>query len=198
MLFRSPANAVMFFGVLGFLLSAPSWADKSSSRPAAKAPPAGAALLAAGYCLVLMRAAALPAAAAWLAVKPALPVERVVGLARAISLDADPDLIARLSVASYKAAGEDPQADFALLRLSLRYALAAAEHRPFTSDVLYLAGATLRRLGRPDDSGELFARAASVRFARFEPYRPNAAQRREKNLETLRELKLVAPKEAAR
>jgi O-antigen ligase len=192
--FQIPANAVMFFGVLGFLLSAASWADKASARVAGQAPPAGAALLAAGYCLVLMRAAILPAAAARLAGKAGEPVERVVSLAQAVSQDEDPGYLALLSVAAYRAAGEGAQTDYALLRLSLRYALAAAESRPFSSDALYLAGETLRRLERPDDSREFFARAQAVRFARFGPTRETFRQRREKTLKELRAL-FLAPAE---
>ncbi len=196
--FQMPANAVMFFAVLGFLLSAPSWADKASGRVPEQAPSAGASLLAAAYCLVLMRSAVLPAAAAWQAERPGAAVERVVSMARAVALDADPGFVALLSVASYKAAGEAAETDYALMRLSLRYALASAEHRPFSSDSLYLAGETLRRLDRPADSMGFFAQAQAVRFARFEPRRATAVQRRKKNLEALRALNLVAPKAETR
>ena len=193
--FQIPANAVMFFGVLGFLLSAPSWADKASTRVAGQSPPTGAALLAAGYCLVLMRTAILPAAAAWQADSPsANRLERVVALARAVSLNEHPGYLTLLSVASYKAAGEGAQTDYALLRLSLRYALAAVEQRPFSSDDLYLAGETLRRLERPADSQDFFARAQAVRFARFGPTRETFRQRREKTLKELREIFLVPGK----
>ena len=187
--FQIPANAVMFFGVLGFLLSAPSWADKASTRVAGQSPPTGAALLAVGYCLVLMRTAILPAAAAWQADSPsANRLERVVALARAVSLNDDPGYLTLLSVASYKAAGEGAQTDYALLRLSLRYALAASERRPFSSDELYLAGETLRRLERPADSQDFISRAQAVRFARFERRRQSAVRRRQKALEELRAL----------
>lgn len=193
--FQLPANAIMFFGVLGFLLSAPSWADKASTRAAERAPSMGAALLAAGYCLVLMRAAILPAAAAWQAGKSGEPVERVVTLAQAVSIDAVPGYLTLLSVASYKAADEDAQIDYAFLRLSLRYALAAVELRPFSSDELYLAGETLRRLDRPADSRDFFARAEAVRFARFGPRRESSRERREKTLKELREIFRVPDKQ---
>lgn len=174
--FQIPANAVMFFAALGFLLSAPSWAHKSGPRLAEHPPGNGAAVLAAAYALALMRAAVLPAAAAWTADRPGEPLERVVSLARAISLDAAPGLAAQLSAAAYKASGADDAApdaapDYALLRLSLRYALVEAGRRPFSADPLYLAAQALGRLGRPADSGEYFARSAAVRFSRIEPRR---------------------------
>jgi len=187
--FQMPANAVMFFVIVGFLLSAPSWADKSGGRPAEKPPTGGAALLAAAYCFVLMRAAALPAAAEWLADRPGKPLERVVDLARAASLDGNPRFAALLSVASYKAAGTEP--DYALMRLSLRYALAAVERRPFSADILYLAGETLRRLGRPADGGTYFDRSATVAFSPIAPRRAPRPDSRRKKLEALKELDFV-------
>lgn len=188
--FQIPGNAVLFFAVLGFVLSAPSWADKAGPGPAPARPSRGAAALAVGYAAVLMRAAFLPAAAAWRASIPGEPVERVVALAGASALDADPAYGAALSDASYRASAGDPQRAFPLLRISLRYALAAAEARPYTSDTLFLAGAALWRLGRPEDAGAYFSRSAAVRFARFEARRASAAERREKSLATLKELKL--------
>lgn len=196
--FQIPGNAVMFFAVLGLLLSAPSWADKSGLRPATKPPSSGAALLAAAYAVVLVRAAFLPAVAAWMAASPGEPVERVVALARAAALDPDPSFGAALSDTAYKAAARGSGPDFAFLRISLRYALAAAESRPFSADELFLAGAALWRLERPSDAEIYFARASAVRFARYEPIRESSAQRRERNLETLRALKLVEPKREAR
>lgn len=196
--FQIPANAIMFFTVLGFLLSAPSWADKSGARPAEHPPAAGAALLAAAYCLVLMRAALLPAAAAWKAAKPGEPLERVVALAEALSLDAHPDFAALLAVAAIKAADEARPPDYALMRLSLRYALAVADARPFNSDALYLAGETLRRLERPDDGLELFSRSHAVGFSRIEPRREDEAKGRRTKLDILRELDLVPPERVKR
>jgi len=191
--FQIPANAIMFFSVLGFLLSAPSWADKSGGRPAEKPPTRGAALLAAAYCLVLMRAAILPAAAAWKADQPGEPVQRVVAAAEAVSLDANPGFAAFLSVSAFKAAVQSAPPDYALMRLSLRYALAAAESRPHSADLLYLAGETLRRLDRSDDAEDYFTRSRIVRFSRMEPRRTSSAERRQNQLETLRELKLAPP-----
>lgn len=169
--FQIPANALLFFAVLGFLLSAPSWADKSGARPPEREPSPGAALLAAAYCLALMRVAVLPAAAAVRAAEPGKPLERVVSLAGALALDADPALAARLSAASLKAAGEGAATDYALMRLSLRYALAFSERRPFSADALYLTGELLRRLERPDDSRDYLARSQAVRFSRIAPLR---------------------------
>jgi O-antigen ligase len=175
--FQIPANAIMFFTVLGFLLSAPAWADKAAPRAADVRPSLGAGVLAAAYCLVLMRAAVAPAAAARLAGASGSSVERVVSLARAVSLDPDPAHAAMLSVAAYKAADAGAPPDYAMLRLSLRTALAAAESRPFSADVLYLAGETLRRLERPSDSREYFARSEAVRFSRIEPRRMKKGKR---------------------
>lgn len=191
--FQIPANAIMFFAVLGFLLSAPSWADKSGGRPAEKPPTGGGALLAAAYCLVLMRAAILPAAAAWKADQPGEPVQRVVAAAEAVSLDANPGFAAFLSVSAFKAAVRSAPPDYALMRLSLRYALAAAESRPYSADLLYLVGETLRRLDRSDDSEDYFTRSQIVRFSRIEPRRTSSVERRQNRLETLRELKLAPP-----
>lgn len=176
--FQIPANALLFFAVLGFLLSAPSWADKSGARPPERTPSPGAALLAAAYCLVLMRSAVLPAVAAAHAAAPGKPLERVVSLARAVSLDADPALASRLSVAAFKASAGTVPSDYALLRLSLRYALAVSERRPFSADALFLTGELLRRLGRPEDSRDYFARSQAVRFSRIAPLRPVRKRKR--------------------
>ncbi|MEK7389809.1 MAG: O-antigen ligase family protein [Elusimicrobiota bacterium] len=199
--FQIPANAIVLFGLLGLLLSAPSWADKTVVPVPSRAPSLGAALLAAGYCLALMRSAVVPAVAAWRASRPGEPLERIVSLARGAALDENPVLWARLSAASYMASGDGEKTDFVLLRLSLRYAMAALERRPFNSDVLYLSGRTLERLRRFEDAENLLARASMVRFAPFEPRRQTAAQRWviekrrvEKNLGTLRELNLLPGK----
>jgi len=188
--FQIPANAVLLFSLLGFLLSAPSWSDKGGPPRAAEAPHPGAALLAAAYALVLVRAAFLPAAAARRAATPGEPVERVVALAQAAALDPSPDYGAALARAAAKAAGDDEGSGYALRRISLRYALAAAESRPFSADALYLAGGALWRLHRPDDGQVFLSRSSAVRFARSEPRRVKASERREKNLRTLKELKL--------
>ncbi|MBI5246015.1 MAG: O-antigen ligase family protein [Elusimicrobia bacterium] len=191
--FQIPANAVFFFGVLGFLLSAPSWADKSVVRAPELRPSAGAALLAAAYCIVMLRVAVLPALAARRAATPGEPLERVVAIAGALSLDDRPDIAVLMSVAAYKAAGDGPAADYAMLRLSLRYALAAVERRPFNTEILYLAGAILRRLGRSADGADFATRAVAVRFARLEPRRENASEQRRKALEELRSFYRSSP-----
>ncbi|PIR16220.1 MAG: hypothetical protein COV48_10095, partial [Elusimicrobia bacterium CG11_big_fil_rev_8_21_14_0_20_64_6] len=192
--FQIPGNAVMFFALLGFLLSAPSWADKSASYEDEKRPSAGTALLAAAYCVVLMRAAVVPAAASWQAARPGDAVERVVSLAQAVSLDANPVFAKRLSDAAYSAAGEGARPDYSFLRISLRYALAAAERRPFSTDSLYLAGAVLHRLKRAEDGRDYLRRSNAVRFSRFEPRRETVARRREKKIDVLRELNLAPAK----
>lgn len=188
--FQIPANAVLFFVAAGLALSAPSWADKPAPGPAPEPATPGAALLAAAYALVLVRAAYMPAAAAWRAAAPGEPVRRVVAVAEAAALDADPAYDAALSDFAFKASEAGEGGRYPLLRLSLRSALAAAESRPFSSDPLFLAGAALWRLERRDDAAVYFGRAAAVRFARFEGRRATAAERREQDLRTLKELKL--------
>lgn len=174
--FQIPGNAIMFFTVLGFLLSAPSWADKSGSRPEERPPSYGAVLLAVAYCLLLIRTAVMPAVAAWRADERGEPLDRVVALAEAISLDETPKYAARLAAVSFMAAGDGVARDYALIRLSLRYALAAAERRPFSAEVLYLTGTILQRLERPKDSGDYFSRAGKVAFSPFVPKRSPSAR----------------------
>ena len=60
-------------------------------------------------------------------------------MAEAVSLDPNPGLAALLSVAAFRGRGEAQPPDYALMRLSLRYALAAAEARPFSADVLSIS-----------------------------------------------------------
>ncbi|MCM2304956.1 MAG: hypothetical protein NDJ72_09655, partial [Elusimicrobia bacterium] len=90
---------------------------------------------------------------------------------RAAALDPSPAHAAMLSAAAYRAAGDGAAPDYALLRLALRSALAAAERRPFTAGVLHLNGDILRRLERPGDSREYFARAGTVGFSPIAPKR---------------------------
>lgn len=195
--FQIPGNAALFFATIGFLLSAPSWASKSAVRLPEDAPSSGAALLAAAYCVVLLRTAAVPAVAARRANLGGDPMTRIVQAAEALSLDADPAFGSILAEASYRAAGEDPAADYSLLRISLRHALAAAVSRPFSSDSLFLAGKTLWRLGRPEDARVYLDRAGTVRFAAFEARRITREERRERDLAILRELHLAPEKAAA-
>ena len=80
------------------------------------------------------------------------------------------------------------------MRLSLRYALASAERRPFSAESLYLEGEALRRLGRPGDSRDIFTQAGIVRFSPFTPDPRAAAQMRIKNLIELRDRFFAAGK----
>lgn len=163
--FQIPGNAVVFLGVVGFLLSAPAWADKA--RPAAPpVPPSGDSALTAAACfLVLALSAARPAAAAWRASRAGGPAERAGAYASALSSDDDPRFLSGLAGAlqSLGAGGGSP--DAALLRASLGYALAAAERRPFDAGVLWTAGNGLMRLGRLDDAHAFFERSNAVRFS---------------------------------
>lgn len=187
--FQIPANAVWFFAVLGFALSAPSWADKAKPALVETPTSAGAALLAAAYCAVLARAAILPAVAAHEASRAGEPVARVVSLARASALDDDPRFVSRLASTAYRAALE--RQDYSLLRLSLRYALVAAERRPYTADDLFQAGTALWRLQRPDDARSFVSASDRVRFSRFAPRRETPAERQKRKLAALRALNLA-------
>jgi hypothetical protein len=119
-------------------------------------------LLAAACFLILSQAAVRPAAAAWLANASGNTGERAAGLARGLSWDADPSFLKRLSWIYYEA-GEG-RGNLAARRAALAYSLEAAELRPFDSDALYFAGASLERLERPADGRALIDAARAVRF----------------------------------
>ncbi|MFI5361862.1 MAG: O-antigen ligase family protein [Elusimicrobiota bacterium] len=164
--FQIPGNAVVFLGIVGFLLSAPSWADKGADRPRSRPPAALPSLLAAAAFLFLALAAARPAAAAWLADASGDSARRAAGLLRGYSLDPDPSFLDRLAQIDAQAAagGEgDPRS----LRDALSHSLAAIDLMPFNSDALYQAGACMFRLGRPADGQFVIGEARSVRFASF-------------------------------
>jgi hypothetical protein len=164
--FQIPGNAVFFLVVVGFLLSAPAWADKSSGRAAPRPPSAPAALAAAALFLILGRAALRPAVADWISDPAGDAAVRAAGLARAYAMDPDPEYLKKLASLGYtNSAPGDPRAP----RAALAYSLAAAEQLPFDSDALYLAGRGLYQLGRPADGGALLAAAATVRFPQLEP-----------------------------
>ncbi|MBI3289606.1 MAG: O-antigen ligase family protein [Elusimicrobia bacterium] len=168
--FQIPANAAIFCGLLGFLLSAPAWADKASAGVKVEAPSRVAMIVAAAYALSLAWAAALPAVASWRAGAGPSPS----AIVQAVELDASPRLYHRLAAELYRAAAQETSSDVALMRVALGYALAAVELRPFDCDALYLAGAALRRLGRQSDGDILLAQAQTVRFARLDPRRQAA------------------------
>lgn len=138
-----PGNAAVFFAIVGFLLSAPAWADKAAPRPRDPAPPSWKSVAAAACAAGLVVAAVRPLYAA----DPGDPL----ALRRAAALVA-----AR--------ADRGGVADVSSLRAGLRLAVAAARMRPFDYRALELEGRFLWRLGRGSDSRLCFERAHRVRF----------------------------------
>ena len=192
--FQIPGNAVVFLGIVGFLLSAPSWADKGvapiRSQPS---PSAWPSLLATGFFLLMAQAAVRPAAAAWLANGSGDSVERAAGLARGLSLDPEPSFLKRLSWIYYEA-GEGGRPDLTAQRVALAYSLAAAELRPFDSDALYFAGASLQRLDRPADARVLIDEARVMRFTPIGAILPDEMdefERRRRKIEGWRSLGIL-------
>lgn len=167
--FRIPGNAVLFLGLVGFLLSAPAWMHKSAERAPAATPPPGESLLAAGAFLLLALSATRPAVAAWQGGEPGSPAERVGSLARALSNDDSPRLMTGLAAASYALAAGGEELDIPLLRAAMGYSLAGLAKRPFDADALFLSGRILWRLGRHADAAEMFDRSRTVRFALIRP-----------------------------
>ncbi|MFI5349320.1 MAG: O-antigen ligase family protein [Elusimicrobiota bacterium] len=162
--FQIPGNAVVFLGIVGFLLSAPSWADKPAERLRSQPPSPWAALPAAAFFFLLAQAAVRPAAAAWLANASGDSGERAAALARGFSLDADPSFLKRSSWIYY-AAGQGGRSDLRMRRAALAYSLAAAELRPFDSEALFYAGASMERLERPADAQALTDAARRISFS---------------------------------
>jgi hypothetical protein len=162
--FQIPGNAVVFLGIVGFLLSAPAWADKSADRARSQPPSAWTALAAAAFFVLLPRAAVRPAAAARLADASGNSDQRAAGLARGFSLDADPFFLKRSSWVYYEA-GRDGRSELKMARAALAYSLATAALRPFDSEALFFAGAALRRLKRPSDARALTDAAQLISFS---------------------------------
>ena len=138
--FHIPGNAAVFLGIIGFLLSAPQWADKAAptvrTAPAASWPSAAAAA-----CAMLLSVAAARSGA-----------------------ETEPQRLQRRAASTYAAAvGGDAPAPGAL-RSALALSLEAAALRPFDFRVLELAGRVLTRLGRPADAYEYSERSRLVRF----------------------------------
>lgn len=165
--FQVPGNAVVFLGVVGFLLSAPAWADKNALAAPPEPPSWDGAVLGAACFLVLALNAVRPAAASWRASKPGEPAARAAAFADGLSKDDDPRFLSGLAGTVYHLGVSG--GDIALLRASLGYALAAAEKRPFDASVLRTAGSGLRHLGRPDDADDFFVRTRQVSFSRIQP-----------------------------
>ncbi|MDD5303988.1 MAG: O-antigen ligase family protein [Elusimicrobia bacterium] len=165
--FQIPGNAVVFLGVVGFLLSAPAWADKAAPSAAPRPPSADSAVLAVACFLLLALSAVRPAAASRLAYRAGDPAARAEAFAAGLSKDDDPRFLSGLAGAFYSLGAS--RGDSALLRASLGYALAAAERRPFDAGVLRTAGSGLRRLGRAEDAFDFFERTRRVSFSRIQP-----------------------------
>lgn len=174
--FQIPANAAFFFALAGALAAAPAWTDKARRRERPAAPSLPAAAGAAALWLLVNLSAARPAVAAWYASIHGLREERREMLARAWSFEADPRYLREAARNEYRAAGEGASTDFTALRAALRLALGAARLRPHDSDAAYLAGASLFRLGRPEDAASFLDRASLQRFSpRPRPRAPQPA-----------------------
>jgi O-antigen ligase len=161
--FQIPGNAVFFLMIVGFLLSAPAWADKAGGRGKPAAPGAPAATLAAAAFLLLAWSAVRPAAAAWIAGESGTPAERAASLTRAYALDPDPRFLVKLAEADY-AAGL-VSTDLKTMRASLAYSFAALARSPFDFQALSYAGAGLWRLSRAADSTAIVSESSRVRFS---------------------------------
>jgi hypothetical protein len=170
--FQIPGNAVVFLGIVGFLLSAPSWADKAGGRDKPSPPTAGPALLAAACFLFLAQAAVRPAAAARLADEPGDSGVRAAGAARAYSVDPDPSFLVKSAEIDYESGLG--RGDLQTLRAGLSYAMAAVAERPFDFQSLSFAGASLWRLGRRADARVLTDEAGAVRFSPLVAADPDA------------------------
>jgi O-antigen ligase len=161
--FQTPGDAFLFLALVGFLISAPAWADKAAADGPPSRPSAAPALLAGAGFLFLAQAALRPAAAARLAAAAGTPAERAESLARAYAWDPDPAYLRRLAALCDERASAD--GGLAARRAALGYALAAAERSPFDAQALSLAGASLARLGRAADGRALMDEAREVWFA---------------------------------
>jgi O-antigen ligase len=168
--FHIPGNAVVFFAIVGFLLSSTLWKNKAASRVRVEAPSVWTALAAIACFLCLTHAAARPAA------------------------EGDPKRVRSNAAILYARAGSGDKSDAAALRSALRLSLAAAELRPFDYKALSLAGSALARFGREADAGDFFERSRLVRFTPvIVGMRDAEAERRseEKKFATLKTLGLL-------
>ncbi|HAM35200.1 MAG TPA: hypothetical protein DEB40_13015 [Elusimicrobia bacterium] len=189
--FQIPANAVIFFGLIGFLLSAPAWADKQDKVPPCDPPDPAHGAAAVAACLLLAWLAAAPAAAAWYAGGSGTPARRIGQLAGAMRLDDDPVFMRGLARAAYDLAGEGPRSDVLMLRTALAYALAAAADRPFDAQAVAQAASCLWRLGRSDDAEDLLEAGRRVSFEPYDAGQPLSPDPDQKHVETLRRLNLI-------
>ncbi len=196
--FQIPANAVVVLGIVGFLLSAPAWADKSGGRPRSQPPPVSSSLAATACFVILTLAALRPAVATWLAKAPGDLDERTAAVTRGLSYDWDPYYLKGLASISYERAGRGTGSDINALRAALAYSLATIELRPFDADALYFAGASLWRLERPADARVLLDEAQTVRFTPIDRIRTDEDyEHAQDKLRTLRSLGLFPPKAAS-
>ena len=170
--FQIPGNAVVFLGIVGFLLSAPAWADKAADRARSQPPSAPLALLAVACFLFLAQAAVRPAAAAWLADASGDSGVRAMALARAYSVDPDPSYLVRYASTEYEAGLNGP-GGLKAMRAAFTTSMAAVDQRPFDFEALSLAGVSLWVLQRRTDASVLLDEASSVRFSPLVVSGPN-------------------------
>jgi O-antigen ligase len=196
--FQIPANAAQLSALIGFLVSAPAWADKEPRVPMSDPPRAGIAAAAAACFLLASWGAIVPAAAAWSAQRGTSRPELVEGLHWAFGQYDDPAIARGLATELYLIAAEGKFTEPSLLRASMAFALEAEARRPFDSGSLRLAGLTLARLRRPGDAGELYDRAGRVSFVPIEAPRRAASDAGREKLKTLSELGLLPLKDASR
>lgn len=178
--FQIPANAAVFFVLVGFLLSAPAWSDKSAAKSRVE-PPAFMSAALASVCFLLMAGAAIrPAAAAWLADRPATSAERAQSLWRSFTLDPDPRYLKRLARHALRS-----ENDHRATRVGMWLALKSTELLPYDSEARFLSGASLARLGRGADAARFVDEARLIQFTPLRAHRP-ANPGAERTIEILR------------
>lgn len=189
--FQIPANAVLFWALAGFLLSAPAWADKNERARASSPPAAGPALAGVAVFACAAWAALQPAAAAWSAGRVESPSARLEGLRAAALRDDDPAYARTLARETYRAAVDGRDANPVFLRAAMSYALDAAAARPFDGPSLSLAGSSLWRLNRSADAEALLARAKRVDFSPYWVRRAKDDTQERRRLDALKSLDIV-------
>lgn len=166
--FHIPGNAAVFMGIVGFLLSAPHWGDKTIASVRPIPPPAWAAAGAVACAVILAVSAARPGAVY------------------------DPQVLRRLGAGALIAASESPARSPDALRSALTLALVSSTLRPFDYRALELAGGALARLGRPGDAHEYYERSRAVRFTPIVVGEgSDRGERDRRELETLKSMGLL-------
>jgi O-antigen ligase len=163
--FQIPGNAVVFFGLVGFLLSAPLWKDKAALRVRPRPPRAWAAAAALVVFTLVARAAARP------------PAD-------------DPKRFRALAARLYAGPAASEKRDAAALRAALRLSMTAAELRPVDYKSLAFAGTALARLGRSADARDFFDRSRLVRFEAAVPGSRRSPGPTEREIATFKSLGL--------